>query len=294
METDFVSGFIGRLGNYDIRRMLELAERVFMSPEIRIDDVLKSALGGKTVTADTARTHRAIVRGEYDRFSENENPYVLNLFSTDAANPTPPLLGYYVLCLLRQRSSTARSDIDSHHWAVSSLLAFFESCGVDRDALLKLLNRLFEWRLIEEMDPTAKHIDDHSRVALRECGEAHLQLCLQSEAYVREMALVTGLTSRELVSEIKRLAQAHPRSQADHQLVSMFLRHMLDNDRIKMAIPTAKEFRALREARQEFESSIRPLGVVVSKPQAQQKFAQKKRLSHKQSSGRRGAPKRKK
>jgi hypothetical protein len=30
VENDYVSGFIGRLGNFDIRRMLKIAERIFL------------------------------------------------------------------------------------------------------------------------------------------------------------------------------------------------------------------------------------------------------------------------
>jgi hypothetical protein len=46
VQNDYVSGLIGRLGNFDIRRMLKLAERVFLSPEIGIDDIIRSSLAG--------------------------------------------------------------------------------------------------------------------------------------------------------------------------------------------------------------------------------------------------------
>ena len=69
VENDYVSGLIGRLGNFDIRRMLKLAERVFLSPEIKIDDIIRSKFGGPSVTTDKFRTHRALIKGEYDRFS---------------------------------------------------------------------------------------------------------------------------------------------------------------------------------------------------------------------------------
>jgi hypothetical protein len=59
VENDYVSGLIGRLGNFDIRRMLKLAERIFLSPELKIDDIIKSKFRGPSVTTDQYRTHRA-------------------------------------------------------------------------------------------------------------------------------------------------------------------------------------------------------------------------------------------
>src|SRR5262249_31592541 len=102
VENDYVSGFIGRLGNFHIPRMLKIAERIFLSPELKIDDIIKSKFGGEDVTADRFRTHRALVRGEYDRFDERENEFISNLFQTDSRRPASPLLGYYLLWLLRQ------------------------------------------------------------------------------------------------------------------------------------------------------------------------------------------------
>lgn len=87
VENDYISGLIGRLGNFDIRRMLRLAERIFLSPELKIDDIIKSKFGGQSVTADRFRTHRALIKGEYDRFSEGENEFVSNIFQTNAQRP---------------------------------------------------------------------------------------------------------------------------------------------------------------------------------------------------------------
>ena len=76
LENDYVSGLLGKLGNFNIRVMLRLAERIFLSPEIKIDEIIRSKIGGPSVTADRNRTHRALLKGEYDRFSEAENEFV--------------------------------------------------------------------------------------------------------------------------------------------------------------------------------------------------------------------------
>lgn len=255
VETDFVSGLIGRLGNYDIRRMLELAERIFMSPEIKIDDVLKSAFGGQRLTDNTERTHRALIRGEYDRFSENENSYILNMFWTDPDNPASPLLAYYILSVLRHRATTAAKDTESQHWSVSVLLPYFEGCGADKEACLTVLNRLFDWRLIDELDPTTQVIGEHSRVAMRECGEAHLHLCLHSPIYLHEMALSTGLNSRSVMEDLRRLGQKPNDRYKGRPLQAGFVRYVMSLDAARLAVPRGKEYSALRDARSRFANS---------------------------------------
>jgi hypothetical protein len=129
VESDYVSNLIGRLGNFDIRRMLRIAERIFLSPELKIDDIIKSRFGGEAVTSNQYRTHRALIRGEYDRFTESENEYISNLFQTNPQRPGPPLLGYYLLWLLRQKLYSVRpdeDDVEKRHWLAMDLCQLLE------------------------------------------------------------------------------------------------------------------------------------------------------------------------
>jgi hypothetical protein len=117
LENDYVSGLLGRLGNFNIRVMLRLAERIFLSPEIKIDEIIRSKFGGPSITADRNRTHRALLKGEYDRFSEAENEFVSNLFYTNRMRPESPLLAFYILWILRQRLNSVREEegIEARH-----------------------------------------------------------------------------------------------------------------------------------------------------------------------------------
>ena len=161
VENDYVSGFIGRLGNFDIRRMLRIAERIFLSPELKIDDIIRSKFGGEDVTANLFRTHRALIVGEYNRFSEAENEFISNLFQTNPNRPEPPLLSYYVLWLLRQKLNSVRRDqdnVEERHWLASELCQLLEGCGVPEDMVMYSLNRLYDRRLIETLDPNSKQV----------------------------------------------------------------------------------------------------------------------------------------
>lgn len=249
VESDHISGLIGRLGNFDIRRMLRLAERIFLSPEIKIDDIVKSHYGGPAVSSDRYRTHRALIKGEYDRFSETENEYVCNLFLTDPRKPTSPLLPLYILWVLRQRSATVRHDqIEARHWLVSELGDFFEGCGVPVEAVLATVSRLFERRLVETLDPNVSVPSLADRIAIKESGVAHIELMGTSTVYMEQMALTTGINVRATRDELKQKSHS-PGPQSFIEIRDVFIGYLLKLDAMRINIPQISQYKQLNEAR---------------------------------------------
>jgi hypothetical protein len=250
VENDYVSGLIGRLGNFDIRRMLKLAERIFLSPELRIDDIIKSKFGGPSVTTDQFRTHRALVKGEYDRFSESENEFVSNLFYTNPQRPESPLLAYYVLWLLRQRLISVRDDnnIERRHWLAAELCQLFEGCGVSEELVMQCMGRLYDRRLIEALDPNVKLISVADKIAIKDSGLAHIELVLNSTVYVEQMALVTGVNELFARDEMRRNTPANLK-----EVREAFLRYILKIDAGRVSIPANAVYAQLVMARKQIE-----------------------------------------
>jgi predicted type IV restriction endonuclease len=255
VENDFVSGLIGRLGNFDIRRMLRIAERIFLSPELKIDDIIKSRFGGEAVTANEYRAHRALIRGEYDRFSENENEFISNLFQTNPQHPGPPLLSYYLLWLLRQRLYSVRpddDDVERRHWRVIDLCQLLEGCGVAEDLVMNSLNRLYARRLIEALDPNAEHVSVADKVAIKESGLAHLELTLSSTVYIGQMALVTGLNELSARDEIRKSLQKGKY----RDIHDTFMRYVLKIDNGRLEIPQNAIYRQIGVARAQIQGQL--------------------------------------
>lgn len=256
VEDDYVSGFIGRLGNFDIRRMLKIAERIFLSPELKIDEVIKSKFGGKSVTADPFRTQRALIKGEYDRFTEADNEYISNLFQTNPERPEPPLLSYYLLWLLRQKRHSVRKgddDIEKQHWPVLELCQLFEGCGVAEEFVLGALNRLYDRRLIEALDPNASEVSDADKVSIKESGLAHLELMLNSEVYVEQMGVVTGLNelfARDSIRDNFRNGRLP-------EVRDTFIRYILKIDNGRLEIPPTRSYSQVKMARAQIEALMR-------------------------------------
>ncbi|WP_186033438.1 ATP-binding protein [Burkholderia gladioli] len=258
VESDHISGLIGRLGNFDIRRMLRLAERIFVSPEIKIDDIVKSHYGGPSISADKYRTLRALIKGEYDRFSEAENEYVCNLFITDPRKPASPLLALYVLWVLRQRSVTVRVDqVEARHWLVSELCDFFEGCGVAIESVLAVITRLFDRRLVETLDPNVKIPTLSDRIAIKESGIAHIELMGTSTVYLEQMALTTGINTRMTRDDLKQKSY-NSNPQSFIEIRDVFIAYLLKVDSMRMTIPQTSHYKQLNEARA-FVRDIRAL-----------------------------------
>ncbi|MER8389056.1 ATP-binding protein [Mesorhizobium sp. M1380] len=252
VDNDYVSGFIGRLGNFDIRRMLRIAERIFLSPELAIDEIIRSRFGGGDVTADKNRTYRALIRGEYDRFNERENEFISNLFATDPLRPTSPLLAYYILWLLRQKMYSVRpsdDNVEDWHWRVGDICQLFEGCGVPEEVVLAAINRLYERRLVEALDPNTGQVGAGDQVAIKESGIAHLELTLNSNIYIEQMALTTGVAEVSTRDEM----QSALKDGKFRDLQDAFLRYVSKVDRGRLGVPANRLYEQIEVARRQIQ-----------------------------------------
>lgn len=258
VQNDFVSGLIGRLANFDIRRMLLVAERIFLSPEIRIDEVLKGSFGFNPGKSEILRIHRALIKGEYDRYSYKENEFVYNIFWTDQSWPASPVLGLHILWMLKARLAKARSEsIDTRHWTANEICQFLEPTGAHPDQTMVVLKRLIERGLIEPLDPSVEVVATSSRVAITDSGVAHIDLVRNSDVYMEQMAMATGLNSLRVFEEIRNeRTKANAASFA--KIRQIFAQYLYELDVDRMKLPKAKEYEGLREARLIIQGLISP------------------------------------
>ncbi|WP_269515056.1 hypothetical protein [Brevundimonas subvibrioides] len=254
VSNDFVSGLIGRLANFDIRRMLKIAERIFLSPEIKIDDVLRGSFGISPGRGEILRIHRAIIKGENDRYSPRENEFVYNLFWTDPSWPSSPLLALYIIHTLKARLANSRLDsVDSRHWTIGELSAFFEPAGAHPDQTLLICQRLADRGLIEALDPNVEQLVLGNRVAITESGLAHIDLVRTSDVYLEQMAMATGLNSRTVFNAI-RDDRTTATSASFISLRRRFVDYLTDLDSQRLRVPNTKEYASAVEARQMMRS----------------------------------------
>jgi hypothetical protein len=189
-----------------------------------------------------------LIRGEYDRFNEGENEFISNLFATDPLRPTSPLLIYYILWLLRQKMISVRpseENVEDWHWRVGDICQIFEGCGVPEELVLTAVNRLYARRLIEALDPNTEQVGGGDQVAIKESGLAHLELALNSNIYLEQMALTTGVS--EVSTRDEMLSGFKDGKFRDVQ--DAFLRYVLKVDSGRLGVPTSKLYLQIEVAR---------------------------------------------
>lgn len=158
------------------------------------------------------------------------------------------MLGYYILWLLRQKLHSVRRDddsVESQHWLATDLCQLFEGCGVAEDLVMSSLNRLYDRRLIEALDPNTEHISIADKVAIKEGGLAHLELMLISPVYIEQMALVTGLNELFARDEIRKNFHNH----RFNELRESFVRYVLKIDNGRLSIPSNMMYSQIEKAR---------------------------------------------
>jgi hypothetical protein len=156
---------------------------------------------------------------------------------------------------LRLRLNSVRDEgVESKHWHASEVCAMFEGCGVADDLVMQVLNRLYERRLIEALDPNVKHIGVGDRVAIKDSGLAHIELVLNSPTYVEQTALTTGVNELFTRDEMRR--NNYPQKMEDVR--NAFVRYLLKIDAGRVTIPTSKVYDQIGLARRQIERMIPP------------------------------------
>lgn len=252
-STD-VTELVGALANFEIRRILEIAERILLSHSFKIDDLFKIYIANQdNLYVDYNKVVKALLIGNYDRFTESASSYVANLFSVDPLSPESPLIRLYLLDHLNSIRE-ASSTVEDRYVQVVELLAHFEQIGASRENIIRILKHLFEFRLIESFDGAEEEISVESRVGCTPSGAVHLALALTNPAYLEEMACVTGLRTKGTVDQLDQLRFRMRDSKARLEFFHAFASYIYGEDGQKAHLPSAETFRNLLNVRRGFKA----------------------------------------
>lgn len=257
VRDERLSGLIGRLSNFDIRRMLLLAQRTICSPTFRVDDLVRIYVDTSRRAFDFRRALRAMITGEYDRHIVASNEFVANLFWTDGGRPHTPLLSLSILAVLANTKIRAGTDVDRMYLAISGLVDFFEPCGIDPEDVRLALAQLLEYRLLEPFEPNTETYSAGTRVAITYSGETHMDLALNEAVYLEQMALVTGYRFEAVRDEQVANARDMGNAALRDALVGRFVTYLLSEDDAKIWLPTMDAYKPLRQLRSDFRTPRR-------------------------------------
>ena len=253
ISTDYISRIISWIANHDIRRSLQISQRIVSSPVISIDQLVKTYLADTALSLQPFQIKKALIHGDYSNFFQAHSDFVLNLFSIKPDQISSPLVKLSVLRMLSDRENQYRGR-DEAYLTVEDVQSYFEPAGLSKGALRTHLKEILDYRLIDPYDPTDQEIYEEQRLKIAHSGRIHLEFCLNDETYVSQMALVTRARDYDMVSTIREKMKTKLTRSGWLSIVSRFMNYCLDQDRVFVSLPSNSIYDSQYQLRKELRA----------------------------------------
>lgn len=245
INEDYVGRMVGWLANFDIRRGLQIAQRIITSPILDISELVKAYAIGQRFRPQRLSIKKALLLGDYNHFYQQDSSFVVNLFEVGSNAVTSPLLRLSILRLLIDvYSETLESE--KVYRSVEDILNYFEPTTVSRIIVKENLKTLLNYRLIEPYDPTDTSIYESQRVKITHCGRIHYEFVTDDRegGYMSEMALMTPVISQEYILKIRDLLIKNEKlsGQDWRKIIKWFVEYCLDQDNIYISLPRISSY----------------------------------------------------
>ena len=259
VNEDYVGRMVGWLANFEIRRGLQIAQRIITSPIIDISELVKAYTVGEKFQPQLLNIKKALLLGDYNHFHQQESDFILNLFEIDSNAVTSPLLRLSILRLLMDVYSD-NSDPEKTYLSINDILNYFEPATVSRTIVKEYLKLLLNRRLIEPYDPTETCIYESLRVKITHCGRIHYEFVTDDKdgAYMSEMSLMTPVSSQEYILKSKELLieneklsdQDLQRIRNSQKIVKWFVEYCLEKDHLYISLPNFPSYQSQKTLRE--------------------------------------------
>ncbi|MBN2321282.1 MAG: AAA family ATPase [Acidobacteria bacterium] len=255
VNEDYIARMIGWLSNHDIRRSLHIAQRIIISPVIKIDDLVKLYLSGRHRPISKIRVEQALIQGDYTFFNIQQSDYILNLFAINPDTITTPLLKLSILQLLRDKEF-AVNDPTRSYISVNDIFNYFEATSVQLTTIKKHLIDLLQFRLIEPYNPTDMDIYEEQQVRITHSGQIHWEFVFGRDhlTYMTSMSVVTPIRDNGVVSHIQQMMKTHLDINSWKEIAATFVEYLLQQDETFMTLPTVSTYDSQRRFRKELST----------------------------------------
>ncbi|WP_425408229.1 cold shock domain-containing protein [Hyphococcus sp.] len=259
VDHDYAASTVGRLANYNMRRTLQLSQRVITSSVFNIEDLISSYISGTAIAPNYAKFMNALLKGDYNFYKQGDQHEVYPLFQRSSEFVHSPLLALSILSLLDTVQKHGK-NIEQKHETAQSVIDYFEAMGCAEVACEKTLLALIEANLIEPYDQSIRDLSHGQRLAISFSGWMHLQLALGNEIFIEQMALITALENADMAARIRGLVFARgPYLERANEMRKLFINEILAEDKALLIIPDSVEHfenqRAIRKQLGRFNSN---------------------------------------
>lgn len=251
INTDYIARRIGSLTNYDLRRSLELSQRIITAPILKVDELVSAYFSKRRVTIPEMRIVQALLYGEYNKFRQDTHEYVLNLFSPESGTLNSPLLRISILRLFIDRRNASKDLADSY-LPYEESEHYFESMGVAPRSIMSAIKELLEYRLLEPYEPGSEDVTPTTRLAITNSGQMHFEMAFNDPVYIEQMALTTYVRSEKLIRDLFSITSRKMNFNEWNLLKRKFAIYVLAEDELLLTCPNHFAYDAQREVRSQF------------------------------------------
>ncbi|WP_332777070.1 hypothetical protein [Polaromonas sp.] len=252
IRTDYIARRIGALTNFDLRRGLELSQKIITAPILKVDELVTAYFASRNVQIQEKRIVQALLYGEYNKFKQEAHEYLLDLFSLETGFLNSPMLRLSVLRLLLDKENAA-SDVPGAYIAFEEVDHYFENMGVPTRCVLAAVEVMVKYRLIEPYEPNSEVLTPTTRIAVTPSGHMHFEMAFNEVVYIEQMALTTPLRSEEFLRGTRGLLAQKMGSSEWTAVRREFARYCLEEDSRLMNFPTHADYQSQVKVRREFE-----------------------------------------
>jgi cold shock CspA family protein len=250
IQEDFVARRISWLANNNIRKSLQIAQKVIMSPFFSIEDLVKAFIAGRAgapIRLNYQKFMQALLLGNYNVFRQDHNEHILNMFAISPHVPTSPLLKLSILKMLIDRAGEQEGV--SSYISIEQCRQYFDAASLSEAAVDYALETLLSFRLIEPYDASDDSIVASQRVAVTHAGRMHYELATTDQFFVSDMAYATPVRNLSLVEKLRAL-KSQKMGTAEWQVVEgEFVKYCVDQDAIFVRLPKDEMFDGQRQLR---------------------------------------------
>ena len=250
VRHEALSGLVGRLSNYDIRRMLLLAQQTITSASFQVEDLVKAYVDRGMRAFNFKRALRALILRDYDRYTDQTNDFVMNIFATDGQRPFSPLLSMYVLEVLANAKRQAGDDISRRYWTLSEVVNYFEPLGASPEDVIAVVREMLAFRLLEPFEPSNEGLRNYP------FGGGSSRVALDEEVYLEQMALVTGYRYENVQQSILELSRNMGLSENRDGIRQSFVDYTIREDKAKLTLPASSVYASLQAISRDFSGVV--------------------------------------
>jgi energy-coupling factor transporter ATP-binding protein EcfA2 len=241
INTDYIGRRIAALSNHDLRRSLDLSQKIITAPILKVDELVTAYFSKRDVRIPEMRIVQALIYGEYNKFRQDAHEYVLNMFSVETECMNSPLLRLSILRLLLDKENASQEDLGGYI-SFEEIAHYFENMGVHVRAILRAIEELLAYRLAEPYAPNEAQVTPTTRLAITASGRMHFDMAFNDPVYLEQMAQTTGLRSERILDDLRKVLAQRMGGAEWAKIKSIFVKYCLDEDARLMSCPSHMDY----------------------------------------------------